>query len=187
MYGPRKRAIAPVRSADRSTLFKDRHEILARWANHFESLLNHPVDPHILYNLPDLPPTTHLDIPLLYSEIQQAIAGLKNNKSAGPGGIPAEVFKNGGYILTSRLHLLIQKIWEHGILPQDWKDANIVVIYKRRETEQYAGKAGKVLAKIMISRLVEHISEGVLPETQCGFRKNRSTTGMVFVLRQLLE
>ena len=88
LYGPRKRAIAPVRSADGSTLFKDRHEILARWANHFESLLNHtnPVDPHILDNLPDLPTTTHLDTPPLHSEIQQAIAGLKNNKSAGPDG-----------------------------------------------------------------------------------------------------
>ena len=39
----------------------------------------------------------------------------------------------------------------------------------------------------MLSRLVEHISETVLPATQCGFRKTRSTTDMVFVLRQLLE
>ena len=195
---PQEFAIAPVRSADGSTLFKDRHEILARWANHFESLLNHtnPVDPHILDNLPDLPPTTHLDTPTLYSEIQRAIAGLKNNKSAGPDGIPAEVFKNGGYILTRRLHLLIQNIWEHGTLPQDWKDDNIVVIYKQKGDRAVCGNsrgisllsiAGKVLAKIMLSRLVEHISEGVLPEIQCGFRKTRSTMDMVFVLRQLLE
>lgn len=39
----------------------------------------------------------------------------------------------------------------------------------------------------MLSRLVEHISEAVLLETECGFRKSRSTTDMVFVLRQLLE
>ena len=198
LYGPRKRAIAPVRSADGSTLFKDRHEILARWANHFESLLNHtnPVDPHILDNLPDLPTTTHLDTPPLHSEIQQAIAGLKNNKSAGPDGIPAEVFKHGGYMLTRRLHILIHNIWEHGTIPQDWKDANIVIIYKHKGDRAVCGNsrgiallsiAGKVLAKVMLSRLVEHISEAVLPETQCGFRKTRSTTDMVFVLRQLLE
>lgn len=198
LYGPRKRVIAPVRSAEGSTLFKDRHEILARWVNHFENLFNHtnPVDQHILDNLPDLPPTMHLDTPPLFSELRQAISGLKNNKSAGPDGIPAEVFKHGGYTLTRRLHLLIQNIWEHGTLPQDWKDANIVVIYKQKGDRAVCGNsrgisllsiAGKVLAKIMLSRLVEHISETVLPETQCGFRKTRSTTDMVFVLRQLLE
>ncbi len=67
LYGPRKRAIVPVRSADGSTLFKDRHKILARWANHFESPFNHtnPADLHILDNLPDLLPTKHLDTPPL--------------------------------------------------------------------------------------------------------------------------
>lgn len=198
LYGPRKQAIAPVRSADGSTLLKDRHEILARWANHFETLLNqtNPVDPHILDNFPDLPPAINLDTPPLYSETRKAIAGLKNNKCAGPDGIPAEVFKHGGYLLTRRLHLLIQKFWEHETLPQDWKDANIVVIYKQKGDRAACGNsrgisllsiAGKVLAKIMLSRLVEHISEAVLPETQCGFRKTRSTTDMVFVARQLLE
>ncbi len=123
LYGPRKRAIVPVRSADGSTLFKDRHEILARWANHFEGLLNHtnPADPHILDNLPDLPPTKHLDTPPLYSELRKAIAGLKNNKCAGPDGIPAEVFKHGGYILTRRLHLLIQTSGNMGPSHKIWR------------------------------------------------------------------
>ena len=198
LYGPKKRAIAPVRSADGSRLFKDRHEILARWANHFENLLNltNPVDPHNLDHLPDLPPIMILDTPPSYSETRQAIEGLKNNKSAGPDGIPAEVFKHGGYLLTRRLHLLIHNIWEHGTLPQDWKDANIVVIYKQKGDRAVCGNsrgisllstAGKVLAKIMLRRLVEHISESVLPESQCGFRKTRSTTDMIFVLRQLME
>ncbi|KAL1255533.1 hypothetical protein QQF64_013594 [Cirrhinus molitorella] len=198
LFGPRKWAIAPVRSADGTTLFKDRHEILARWANHFESLYNYtnPVDPHILDKLPDLPPIMPLDTPPLYFELQQAIAGLKNNKGTGPDGIHAEVFKHGGHILTHRLYLLIQNIWEHGTIPQDWKDANIVVIYKQKGDSAVCcnshgisllSVAGKVLSKIMLSRLVGHISEAVLPETQCGFRKSRSTTDVIFVLRQLLE
>ncbi|KAL1246959.1 hypothetical protein QQF64_034303 [Cirrhinus molitorella] len=124
---------------------------------------------------------------------------LKSRKPSGlwkTYGIPAEVFKHGGYILTRRLHLLIQNIWKYGTLPQDWKDANIVVIYKQKGDRAVCGHSrgislfslhGSLLAKIMLSRLVEHISEAVLPETQCGFRKSRSMTDMVFVLRQLLE
>ena len=104
--------------------------------------------------------------------------------------------KQGGYLLTRRLHLLITYLWEKEILPQDWKDANIVVIYKNKGDKAVCGNsrgisllaiAGKVIAKVLLNRLVEHISEGVLPETQCGFRKTRSTNDMVFVLRQLLE
>ena len=47
--------------------------------------------------------------------------------------------------------------------------------------------AGKVLAKILLKRLVNSISEGILPESQCGFRANRSTVDMIFAARQLFE
>lgn len=57
----------------------------------------------------------------------------------------------------------------------------------RTAAEYLFSVAGKVLAKIMLSRLVEHISKAALPETQCGFWKTQSTTDMVFVLRQLME
>ena len=39
----------------------------------------------------------------------------------------------------------------------------------------------------MLSRLTEHMTESTLPETQCGFRKERSTTDMIFVARQIQE
>ena len=47
--------------------------------------------------------------------------------------------------------------------------------------------AGKVLAKVMLHRLVNIITEELLPESQCGFRKNRSTVNMIFMARQLQE
>ena len=46
---------------------------------------------------------------------------------------------------------------------------------------------GKVLAKIMLTRLLEHVVDIVLPESQCGFRRGRSTIDMIFVARQLQE
>ena len=47
--------------------------------------------------------------------------------------------------------------------------------------------AGKVLARVLLNRLIEHLERGHLPESQCGFRKNRGTIDMVFAARQLQE
>ena len=46
--------------------------------------------------------------------------------------------------------------------------------------------AGKILLKIIARRLsVYHERVGILPEEQSGFRSNRSTTDMMFVIRRL--
>ena len=47
--------------------------------------------------------------------------------------------------------------------------------------------AGKVLAEIMFTCLLEHMVDLVLPESQCEFRRGRSTIDMIFVARQLQE
>ena len=47
--------------------------------------------------------------------------------------------------------------------------------------------AGKILANILLKRLIQHVSEDLMPETQCGFRQNRSTSDMIFAARQILE
>ena len=48
--------------------------------------------------------------------------------------------------------------------------------------------AGKILLKIIARRLSEYCEHvGILPEEQSGFRPNRSTTDMMFVIRRLQE
>ncbi|PFX23720.1 LINE-1 retrotransposable element ORF2 protein [Stylophora pistillata] len=48
--------------------------------------------------------------------------------------------------------------------------------------------AGKILARIILNRLIFNISEHNLPEAQCGFRPGRSTTqDMIFAVRQVQE
>ncbi len=45
---------------------------------------------------------------------------------------------------------------------------------------------GKLVARIVQSRL-QVVAEKVLPESQCGFRRGRGCTDMIFVIRQLVE
>ena len=48
--------------------------------------------------------------------------------------------------------------------------------------------AGKVLTKVVAGRLSAYCeAKGLLPEEQCGFRPDRSTTDMMFVVRRLQE
>ena len=130
------------------------------------------------------------------AEMARAHAGLENGKApGGGGGIPAEVWKHGGDNLFCRLHELIINAWEVGSVPQTRKDASIALIYKKRDREDggnYRGIsllsiAGKIFARILFNNLSTHITPEVVPETQCGFRCNRSTVDMIVCLRQLQD
>ena len=63
----------------------------------------------------------------------------------------------------------------------------------RQECGNYRGislvsHAGKVLLKVVAWRLTAYCeAKGLLPEEQCGFRPDRSTTDMMFVVRRLQE
>ena len=94
---------------------KDHEGILSRWAEHLKELLNcvNPTDPTLVDLIPQLPIIPQLDHPPAFYEVEVAIKGLKNNKSAGPDGIPAEVFKHGGlHLAFSALTLLVG--WQEG-------------------------------------------------------------------------
>ena len=98
--------------------------------------------------------------------------------------------------MTEKFHQLFQLIWQHEVVPQDFKDASIIHLYKRKGNRQVCDNhrsisllsiAGKTLARVLLNRLIVHLEQGLLPESQCGFRKERGTIDMVFAARQLQE
>ena len=47
--------------------------------------------------------------------------------------------------------------------------------------------AGKILARVLLNRLIPTIAQENTSESQCGLRSNRGTVGIIFVLRQIQE
>ena len=43
------------------------------------------------------------------------------------------------------------------------------------------------MARVSLNRLIPTIAQENTPESQCGFRSNRGTVDMIFVLRQIRE
>ena len=197
VYGPSRFFLHPVRTTD-VVLIINKELILARWAEFLQNLLNkvHTIDPGILDEILTLPIIPRLDDPPFCDEVKRAILSHNDNKTAGPDNISAEIIKIGGCDLHRRQHNFILDCWSAMCLPHQLTNASIILAYKqkgdRAECDNSRGisllsLAGKVLAKIMLTRLLEHVVDLVLPESQCGFRHGRSTIDLIFVVRQLQE
>jgi hypothetical protein len=63
------------------------------------------------------------------SEVEIAIAKLKRYKSPGSDEIPAELIQAGGEILSSKIHKLINSIWNKEKLPDQWKEYIFVPVH----------------------------------------------------------
>ncbi|XP_063615901.1 uncharacterized protein LOC134789116 [Penaeus indicus] len=198
VYGPTHHVQSPLCNADGQALFTDKTSILNRWSQHFQALFSadRVVQDSAVLRIPQKPVIVELDELPFMEEVSKAIEQLKSGKAAGVDRIPPEIWKDGGPTLHSKLHELLVCCWEQSKLPRDLRDAVIITLYKNKgeksDCSNYRGItmlsiAGKILARVLLNRLVPTIAEDHHPETQCGFRTNRGTTDMVFVLRQLQE
>jgi len=197
VYGPARRGTTQLTALDGSTVLQERSEILNRFADHFDQLLNIPglVDDSALDTIIQRPEIMDLSDPPDLKEVFDAIDATQEGRSPGICGIPAEIWKYSGTELVAKLHQLILKVWSEEDVPQDWRDASIVPIFKkgsRMDCGNYRGIsllsiAGKILSRILLNRLNTYIAPAVLPESQCGFRSGRGTMDMIFCLRQTQE
>ena len=191
-----------IRDENRKLLRK-RADIRARWRRYFTSLLNTTsaaLNRTIIEGLSQKPTALSFGDPPVVSETKKALRSMANGKAMGPDELPTELLKLGlsdsYHKILLAFHDIIVAVWMTGEVPQEWKDATIKVLHKKKdrtECSNYRGlplvaHAGKVLLKIVANRLDDFCGEaGILPEKQCGFRPQRSTTDMMFVVCRLQD
>ena len=164
----------------------DENEILSRWREYFEDLLN-PVKA----STRDTHEVTHLGDNEVFTaaEVATANKGIKSGKAAGEDEIRPEMLKalNGEGILW--LMRVCQAAWKFGKTPRDWQTGVIILIFKKGDRKQctnYRGISllslpGKVYAKC------REIVESKLKDRQGSFCPGRSTTDQIFTLKQIFE
>ena len=161
-------------TADGNTLLTSKRGILSRSNDYYATLLNRPseIDDQILEAIQQCPIRDELNEFPTNREIEQAIASIVNNKAAGLDRIPAEVYNHGGDTLVTNLLDRYTRYWESGELPQYFKHALFVNIYKRKGGRQDCGNyrrislmafASKLFAKILRQRLLV-VTNDILPE-----------------------
>jgi sorting nexin-29 len=167
-------------------------EVLGRWAEHFENLLNveggeeieRPV--YVTVEPEDAGPTLE--------EVEEAVKHQRNERAPGGDQLTAELLKCGGPYLIRYLHRLIIEIWERGEMPEEWKTGLICPIFKKGDKLNCSNYRGVTLRNVaykvffgILQRRLSCYAEEILGEYQCGFRPGRSTTDQIFIMRQSME
>ncbi|XP_035663411.1 uncharacterized protein LOC118407100 [Branchiostoma floridae] len=194
--GPTQNGSAPLKSLPGETI-TDRGKQMERWLEHYSELYarENTINETTLDSIETLSVLWELDTVPTLEEMSKAVDSLRSGKAPGMDGIPPEVIKNAKGVLLPELHDILCQCWEEGEIPQDMKDSNIVTLYKnkgdRSDCNNYRGISllsivGKIFARVVLGRL-QRLADRVYPESQCGFRSERSTIDMIFSLRQLQE
>jgi hypothetical protein len=120
---------------------------------------------------------------ITFNDVYTQLSSLNVHKAGGPDLLPSYILKQCKHELSNPLMLLYNKSLLASELPQDWKDADILPIFKtgdKLECGNYrpislTSIVVKVLEKLVLQRILEHVeSNKLLHTSQFGFRKHRS-------------
>ena len=184
----------PVKDIDGNVLSKET-EKLARWKEHFKSILNRPEPEQVA----EIPPAVEdlaicIDPPTM-EEVKAAIKAMKSRKASEADGMTAEMLKAEETETPRLLMRIFRKIWESETIPEAWKTGFIVKLPKKGDLGECNNWRGvtllpitsKVFSKIIHTRLAETLDEYIRQEEQAGFRPGRLCSDHIFTLRQILE
>ena len=183
-------SIQAVYSKD-GTLLTSTEEVVGRWKEHFEDLLN-PINPSSTTEaeLEDDGGSTLISL----EEVAGVVKHLHSGKAPGIDEIRPEMLKALGVEGLSRVTCLFNIAWKSGTVPREWQTGVVVPLFKKgdqRVCANYRGITllslpGKVYSKVL-ERRVRPIVEPQIEEEQCGFRPGRGTTDQLFTLSRILE
>lgn len=123
------------------------------------------------------------ELQLSVDEIVVCLNNLDTTKACGPDGIPARLLKECSEQIAPSLCDLFNHSLDEGLLPSEWKAADVTPIHKKdckEPAENYRPISllpiiGKVLERCVCRRLYDHVIQFITP-MQHGFLRNRSCT-----------
>ena len=151
--------------------------------NQFDSVFSNP-SPKINANFSEndrLP--TLSQIKINSRGILKLLTSLDPNKAIGPDSVPVKFLKLCAYEIADIYQVLFQASLDQGVVPPDWKEANIMPLFKKGDktlAENYrpislTSLSCKLLEHVVHTNIMYHFDRfNVLDDAQHGFRKKRS-------------
>lgn len=137
-------------------------------------------------------PNDRLDEPITESEVRAELARLNTNSAPGPDGVSNKLLRNLDDNSITALTAYMQKCWEAGEIPRQWKSAKVVLIPKpgkplsieNLRPISLTSCAGKLMEHVVQTRLNNYMEDHHLyPISMVGFRSHLSTQDVMLQLK----
>ncbi|KAK3572192.1 hypothetical protein QTP86_025596, partial [Hemibagrus guttatus] len=166
-------------------------DIVGRWKEYFEDLLNPTDTPSV--EEPEAG-DSEVDSFITQAEVTEVVQQLFGGKAPGVDEISPEYLKSLDVVGLSCLTRLCNIAWRSGTVPLDWATGVVVPFFKkgdRRVCSNYRritllSLPGKVYSRVL-ERRVRPLVEPRIQEEQCGFRPSRGTLDQLYTLHRVLE
>ena len=135
------------------------------------------------------------DIHVTKEGITKLLQKLNPGKASGPDLLPARLLKELAEELSPYLTAIFQRSFDTGIVPKDWRTANVTAIFKKGEKFKASSYRPvsltslccKIQEHVITSNILKHLeSYDILTDCQHGFRARRSCETQLLTLAQEL-
>ena len=188
--------VAPLKSSD-GHIHSDPKTKANILNNQFSSVFNSGEDPSTIKSMKSPP---HRSMPNIYIStegVRKLLAGLNIHKAAGPDGVSTRMLKEFSSELSPVFSILFQATIDQGIIPKDWKKADVAPIFKKGikscpanyRPVSLTSVVCKVMEHIVCSNILRHCDKyNILTDAQHGFRKRRSCeTQLILTVQDLVK
>ncbi|CAM4560907.1 unnamed protein product [Caretta caretta] len=115
--------------------------------------------------------------------VQDCLEKLDEHKFMGPDALHPRVLKELAYVIAEPLAIIFENSWRSRVVPDDWKKANVVPIFKKGKEEDPGNSRpvslpsvpGKIMEQVLKESILKHLEERkVIRNSQHGFTKGKS-------------
>lgn len=149
-----------------------------------------PISASLEDNYPSMP-----EINVTNNGVEKLLKNIYANKATGPDEISARIMKEFAPELSPLLTNILNKSIQEGEVPKDWRQANVIPVFKKGEQYLVSNYRPvsltciccKILEHIVVTSILNHIdTHKILVDCQHGFRAKCSCETQLLTLSHAL-
>ncbi|KAF2349643.1 Reverse transcriptase domain, partial [Trinorchestia longiramus] len=153
----------------------------------YRRLKRYQTEPHHLTEIPQPPVLNTQDIlsdgVFTVEEVEEELSIFNPYKSTGPDGLGPRILKETAEVISEPLTNIFNRSLETGMVPDDWKHANVTLIFKKGNKQipnnyrpiSLTSVISKTIERLFKVRITKHLNDqNLINDTQHGFREKCS-------------